>query len=250
VPLIIHHPQSPFKGMHYTAPVELIDIYPTIRALSLSTNMFNESLICRGKELCKALQGKNLAPAILGERWKQFRRRGRAKSSSTAAALDQLSQSPDGPANATMPSLRRNFAISQSWRCISFASLRVMSNSSSVSVRRSPKHWKDCNRDDNDNGKGQEELSVMGYSMRTVDFRYTAWLPFNRSIMAVSWDEPVYEEELYDHRGERPEDFTHLEVVNEARNPDFAKQLLKARRKLLDFLKKNLVFFGPYPKNR
>lgn len=30
VPLLIHHPQSPHHGMHYSHPVELVDIFPTV----------------------------------------------------------------------------------------------------------------------------------------------------------------------------------------------------------------------------
>ena len=33
VPLLIHHPLSPYHGQHYVHPVELVDIFPTINDL-------------------------------------------------------------------------------------------------------------------------------------------------------------------------------------------------------------------------
>ncbi len=72
---MIAHPQSPFKGTHYTHPVELIDIYPTLNDLLLLS--FNRSSSfapssadvrhgCMTGETCPPLQGKTLAPIVLG----------------------------------------------------------------------------------------------------------------------------------------------------------------------------------------
>ena len=143
-----------------------------------------------------------------------------------------------------------DFAISQSWRCANRSDLNIKINN--VSLIQEYDHrkniWAGCSRDDNYNKKGASEVSVMGYSMRTSDFRYTAWVPFNRSIMAASWDQPLFDEELYDHRGETLRDFTHQELVNVAHKPAFSKVVKRHREKLLNYLRSSIVFHGPYVK--
>jgi hypothetical protein len=63
VPLLIAHPQSPFKGQHYKQPTESIDIYATLdELLKLPVE---RATTCGGFK-CKPLQGKSLAPVILG----------------------------------------------------------------------------------------------------------------------------------------------------------------------------------------
>ena len=140
-----------------------------------------------------------------------------------------------------LPLLERDFAVTQSWRCAPKKKL-------TPDPQRRGVFWTDCSRDDNENEKGRNEVSVMGYSMRTSEFRYTAWVHFNRSIMAASWDKPLFAEELYDHRGETLKDYTHQELENIAQNPSYYSTLVSLRSKLLDYLKVNLVFHGPYPK--
>jgi iduronate 2-sulfatase len=71
VPLIIYHPQSPFRGQHFKHPVELLDVYPTVtdllRApipkLNARTHTSDD---CKRDTVCKPLQGKSLAPIVLG----------------------------------------------------------------------------------------------------------------------------------------------------------------------------------------
>ena len=72
VPLIIHHPQSPYKGQHYTHPVESIDVYPTL--VDLLRLQYTPE-VCSGQMgygdsprnvRCHELQGKSLAPVVLG----------------------------------------------------------------------------------------------------------------------------------------------------------------------------------------
>jgi hypothetical protein len=43
----------------------------------------------------------------------------------------------------------------------------------------------------------------MGYSLRTDDWRYTVWVPWNTTTFAPMWDQPFAGEELYDHRDPR-----------------------------------------------
>ena len=44
------------------------------------------------------------------------------------------------------------------------------------------------------------QMTVMGYSMRTIDFRYTIWLHFDRINNLIDWGKEIVAEELYDHR--------------------------------------------------
>ena len=72
MPLIIHHPDSPFKGKHYPYPVELIDIYPTITDL-LSLKFNYDDIPCKRIDdkqpyKCHDLQGKSLARVVLGHK--------------------------------------------------------------------------------------------------------------------------------------------------------------------------------------
>jgi hypothetical protein len=64
VPLIISHPQSPYKGQHYPYPVELVDIYPTIN--ELLGHSFDRKKDCPSGWACLPLSGKSLAPIVLG----------------------------------------------------------------------------------------------------------------------------------------------------------------------------------------
>lgn len=81
--------------------------------------------------------------------------------------------------------------------------------------------------------------------MRTLDYRYNAWFHLNLQTMTPQLDVPPFNEELYDHRGETPQDFTHLELVNLVHRPGFETVVTSQRQKLIDFIKKNIVFRGP-----
>lgn len=69
---MIYHPLSPFKGMRYKHPVELIDVYPTVLDL-LQIHSIEHECSVRSKDTvvgkCTPLQGKSLAHVVLGNRW-------------------------------------------------------------------------------------------------------------------------------------------------------------------------------------
>ena len=79
VPLFIHHPKSPFKGRHYTEPVELLDIYPTLNDILGAP--LDDEVICKPPSdkidptgdifKCLPLQGKSLASVVLGRGWEE-----------------------------------------------------------------------------------------------------------------------------------------------------------------------------------
>ena len=66
VPLLVAHPDSPFKGQHYPHPVELLDVYPTV--VDLLNVPIQREKTCAGKMTvgrddlpitCHELQGKS-----------------------------------------------------------------------------------------------------------------------------------------------------------------------------------------------
>jgi hypothetical protein len=77
----------------------------------------------------------------------------------------------------------------------------------------------------------------MGYSMRTPDWRYTAYLHFDKKRLLPLYDKPIFDEELYDHRFEKLGDFTHRETMNVISNSEFESVIVGLREKLLTFLK-------------
>ena len=65
---MIYHPQSPFKGTHYSLPVESVDIYPTLLELQNIPPATTESCDQHRGLKCRPLAGQSLAPVILGAR--------------------------------------------------------------------------------------------------------------------------------------------------------------------------------------
>jgi hypothetical protein len=91
------------------------------------------------------------------------------------------------------------------------------------------------------------ELSLMGYSMRTLEYRYTAYYPFNRTRLRPDLSSPEpYEEELFDHKNESLSDFTHREIVNLAYKPTYAVVINNFRTKMKDFLTASFSRQSPY----
>ena len=65
---------------------------------------------------------------------------------------------------------------------------------------------------------------------------------FDKAKLIPLFDQPIYDEELYDHKNEKLEDFTHREIVNLITNPDCKKTADKLREKLITFLKEEIVY--------
>ncbi len=66
MPLIIYHPDSPFKGQRYKGPVELIDIYPTLLEMAHIPH-YNASTRPQDN-VWPPLQGTSLVPIVLGDK--------------------------------------------------------------------------------------------------------------------------------------------------------------------------------------
>jgi len=59
------------------------------------------------------------------------------------------------------------------------------------------------------------DFNFMGYSIRTKDWRYTIWLPWDGEMLEAKWDGD-YADELYDHTGDDSREFGKYEQVNMA----------------------------------
>jgi len=80
-------------------------------------------------------------------------------------------------------------------------------------------------------------ITYMGYSIRTSDWRYTVWLRFRDADGGGLWeacdDESGFcERELYDHRNEDLADFDALELVNVAAAPTSASTVARLHARL------------------
>jgi hypothetical protein len=264
VPLLISHPLSPYKGQHYKYPVESIDIYATLNELLKLPITRNEACQKSGLK-CKPLQGKSLGPIILGKELYE-KNIGKAPAGILASLKNMIFSSihkktedaPAAPVPAdanAMPVLEHNFALTQVVRCINPHQLpkkpavtaggapatpqhaHSAGNAAGSKIARAA-HWQDCDVA-NVNGK---EFATLGYSMRTPEYRYTAYFVFNRTTQLPEIDLPPYEEELYDHKNETLADFTHRETSNLAVRPVYSYLVQNLRTKLVTFIRNNIVF--------
>ena len=76
----------------------------------------------------------------------------------------------------------------------------------------------------------------MGYSVRTAQWRYTAWYHWNKKALVPHWD-GSFAEELYNHTGDHSTGFDRWDNVNLApRLPHIAQKL---RQQLKAFFRDN-----------
>jgi hypothetical protein len=193
-----------------------------------------------------------------------LRRSGTERSTSVDApnATGFITTLPEGP--VTMPRFAHDFAISQVIRCAPLdripnratAPHRQQHSAESKGLQADGGHaqrsvmWNDCEtRKPND-----QEMSLLGYSMRTLEYRYTAYYPYDRktqrpvvSLTADNGSATVpYEEELFDHKNETLSDFTHREIVNLAYRPGYAVVVAHFRTKLAEFVLKAFKNVSPH----
>ena len=81
-----------------------------------------------------------------------------------------------------------------------------------------------------DNGCQEKSTvpSYMGYSMRTPEWRYTSWMPWDVEAMKAKWNEEPYAVELYDHSGDPDieNDFNQSDLENvAAQHADVVKKM-------------------------
>jgi hypothetical protein len=114
-----------------------------------------------------------------------------------------------------MPTLRHRAAISQAWMCTSQTLLDTVPHTNPQAMQQLPNPWKHCRHGDN---SPVAQVSVMGYSLRTVNFRYTMWIYFNRETCALNVTSPPYAEEFYDHSHDTSSSSQHSPYAAESSN--------------------------------
>ena len=97
-----------------------------------------------------------------------------------------------------MPKLEMRFAISQLWRCAFKDQLESVVNWNKLGIvnkynDRPRVKWFDC---DKTKKNINDEFSVMGYSLSTLDWRYTAWFNYNRHLCIPIIDMAPFDEEV------------------------------------------------------
>ena len=90
---------------------------------------------------------------------------------------------------------------------------------------------------DNDGDDEEEVVALLGYSMRTLEYRYTAYFLYNRERRRPLLDAEPYEEELFDHKNETAMDFTRREIHNLAYRSIYSGVVQRLRAKLLAFIR-------------
>ena len=181
-----------------------------------------------------------------------------------------------------------DFALTQLWRCLpqdQLIKIDMSPTGNGLVVADGAKPvlhmWQDCamqNWNFNVDAVGKDGvlkpsmngLMLMGYSMRTVDYRYTAWVDFNSSSLEPMRHNASYVplfEELYDHRSnsrsEPMRDFgvgewTNLATavtrfpVTDGGDADVESDEVRGlratiaglRRRLLTFLERKVIYVG------
>lgn len=277
IPLLIAHPQSPFKGQHYAPPVESVDVYATLNEL-LGLQHARETIcgVPPHNWVCRPLDGKSLAPVVLGtvetantaaaaapsalRGAAPKRQLSRAKSTASSLLSALMGKKPREP--YTIPSgplvmakFAHDFAISQVIRC---APKDRIPNPETAPHRHhtgekgehhsAPRSamWNDCETKKHN----PNEMSLLGYSMRTLEYRYTAYYPYNRMTQLPELSNGSttvpYEEELFDHKNETLADFTHREITNLAYRPGYSVVIAHFRAKLSEFVVKAFSNVSPH----
>ena len=213
-------------------------MFPTLNDI-MSAPKFDKTKYCKPagtimalpNAVCLPLQGKSLAGAVLGDVWEQSAKAMRIRSKKTGkkqnksyfgiknrrvqemnttlnmvhtvshrgGVIDRGVFSVESPQTTNSVRYKREFAISQSWRCsphdIAVANKNQPITRSSGNVTDRPRResqWVTCDKMLIE----KNVLSIMGYSMRTKDFRYTAWYFYNQILALPIVDATPFEEEV------------------------------------------------------
>ncbi|KAL0102455.1 hypothetical protein PUN28_018015 [Cardiocondyla obscurior] len=72
-----------------------------------------------------------------------------------------------------------------------------------------------------------KEINIMGYTLKTNNYRYTAWVPFAHTTYEPNWN-IIIAEELYDHRTDRTENWNIAALSKILKTKEYLRALLKA----------------------
>jgi len=159
---------------------------------------------------------------------------------------------PTGP--VAMAKFAHDFAISQVIRCAPLNRIpkqetaphrhHTSDKGEHHSAQRSVM-WNDCET----KRHNPAEMSLLGYAMRTLEYRYVAYYPYNRATQVpevYNASTVPYEEELFDHKNETLSDFTHREITNLAYRPGYSVVIAHFRAKLVEFVLKSFANVSPH----
>jgi hypothetical protein len=207
----------------------------------------------------RGLRGKSSDKTLRALSSKKSHSKGKEKESSKDSSQSSklMTTVPTGP-GLIMPKFAHDFAISQVIRCANLRSIpsqltaphRHLNHENKPTTPPVPRSamWNDCET----RSHKANEMSLLGYSMRTADYRYTAYYPFNRNLqrpnMTAGLTTVPYEEELFDHKNETLSDFTHREITNLAYRPSYAVVITHMRAKLAEFVIKSFSNVSPHKK--
>jgi hypothetical protein len=148
-----------------------------------------------------------------------------------------------------MPKMFHNFALSQTPRCAEKSSLPIhnllqqplltaTTTTKPATQTRTVRTaiWRDCDMEK----ENSNELSLMGYSMRTNEYRYTVYFYYDRKSHITDFKSLPYSQELYDHKNETLADFTHRETFNLAIRPAYTSVINNLREKLIKFVQESI----------
>ncbi len=275
---MIYHPDSPHKGLRYEPSVESIDIFPTLNDI-LGAPFYPNDMCGHKNSNCPSLQGKSLGAVVMGEKWVSSNGGSKAQSirartapleelkhhsralrgsdmsddpffvpdavlralpavdtrSDNASALETTRRLTERNSSLIPISLPHSFALSQAWRCAWKNDLIAESENPS---KRDNHFWFDCDV----SYKGTDQVNLMGYSVRSKDFRYTAYLHFDRTNFMPKWELPPMYEELYDHRSDAPGDLGHRELINVLKRPGFEDFAMTMRTNLIKYLRSSVIY--------
>lgn len=119
----------------------------------------------------------------------------------------------------------------------------TLMNTTAAAYSQFPRCIHNSSAEWDDNGcAGSEHTPIyMGYSIRTPEWRYTSWMPFDFKSLKADWSKKPHAVELYDHRGDPDAENDHNQselenVAQLAQNSDVVKKL---HGQLKNFFKKN-----------
>ena len=168
VPLIIADPRYPAQhGKHYQKPVEIVSVPQTLYDLVGIDPVFSK---CPRAKYCHNTDGESLAPII-----------------------------KNGPNHV----LKNDFALSQTRVCRDSSTMKIP-----LTTERGSDHAPTgffaygCDA----NNPISKKYTFMGYSMRNLEYRYTAWFPYiprgGGAPGRPDLTKDIFDEELYYHRFE------------------------------------------------
>ena len=229
IPLMIYHPDSPYKSQMMKYPVELIDIFPTIIDLIAAPYHPEDIYNSKGrfKRKYHKLQGKSLAPYILGYNYNL---------STTQIKNNRNNNCND--INECNDINKNSYAVTQMFKCAKKEDLWINPRVYTHKPFRK-RIFGEC---DIHNTTNTEEFAVMGYSLRSKLYRYTAWIPFDRKILMPFYDEPIYAEEFYSHENEQLGDLYIYESNNLIDDVSYSKIIDYYRFELMNFIKNKIIY--------